>query len=156
MSLREQFSEALKESMRAKDARRVSTLRLILAALKDRDIAARTEDRTQGVTDDEILQMLAKMIKQRVESIDTYRAAGRTDLVQQEEEEKAIIESFMPRQMSAAEVEQAVAAAAAELGATGLKDMGRVMAALKERFAGRMDFSQASALAKAVLTKGPA
>lgn len=152
-SLRMQFSEGLKEAMRARDQRRVSTLRLILAALKDRDIAARTGGRsTEGVSDEDILQLLQKMVKQRNESIETYEQAGRIDLAEQEREEKAIIESYLPQQLSQAEMEEAVRAVLAEIGASGLKDMGRAMAELKTRFTGRMDFMKASGVVKSVLS----
>ncbi len=150
--LRAQFNDNLKEAMKAKDARRVSTLRLILAALKDRDIASRTEDRTQGVSDEEILQLLQKMIKQRAESVTTYEGAGRVDLAEQEREEIAIIESYLPRQLSPEEVKKAASAVIAEIEAKGLKDMGRTMNELKARYAGQMDFTKASALVKELLT----
>ncbi|NWH09502.1 MAG: GatB/YqeY domain-containing protein [Alphaproteobacteria bacterium] len=152
--LRTQFSEGLKEAMRAKDQRRVSTLRLILAALKDRDIAARTGERTEVVSDEDILQLLQKMVKQRNESIETYEQAGRIDLAELEREEKAIIESYLPKQLSQAEMEEAVRAVLAEIGAAGLKDMGRAMAELKARFTGRMDFMKASGIVKTVLSGG--
>jgi uncharacterized protein YqeY len=146
--LRQQLNDALKTAMLAKDARVVSTVRLILAALKDRDIAARSRNVMDGITEDEILSMLQSMIKQRRESISLYEQGGRLELAQQEAEEIAIIERFLPRQLSEAETLDAVRAVIAELGAGGLKDMGRVMAALKERFAGTMDFTKASAATK--------
>lgn len=149
--LRQRLNEALKQAMLARDTRTVSTVRLILAALKDRDIAARSRGVTDGIGDDEILQMLQSMMKQRRESISLYEQGGRLELAQQEAEEITIIERFMPRQMSEAESAEAVKALLAELGATGLKDMGRVMAALRERFAGQMDFSKASAIVKGQL-----
>ncbi len=145
--LRERFQQALKEAMLAKQARKVSTVRLILAALKDRDIAARPKG-ASGIGEDEILQMLQGMVKQRRESIALYEKGGRADLVQQESEEIAIIESFLPKGLSESEMTEAVAATIAEIGAQGIKDMGRTMAALKERYAGRMDFARASALVK--------
>lgn len=149
--LRQRLNEALKQAMLARDTRTVSTVRLILAALKDRDIAARSRGVTDGIGDDEILQMLQSMMKQRRESISLYEQGGRLELAQQEAEEITIIERFMPRQMSEAESAEAIKALLAELGATGLKDMGRVMAALRERFAGQMDFSKASAIVKGQL-----
>jgi uncharacterized protein len=152
--LRTQFSDGLKDAMRSKDQRRVGTLRLILAALKDRDIAARTEEKREGVPDDEILQMLQKMIKQRNESIETYEQAGRIDLAEQEREERAIIESYLPKQMDTAEVTDAIRALIDDLGAAGLKDMGRLMAELKTRYAGRMDFAKAGPIVKTMLTQG--
>lgn len=152
--LRQQLNDALKAAMLAKDARVVSTVRLILAALKDRDIAARPRGVMDGIGDDEILQMLQSMIKQRRESIALYEQGGRLELAQQEADEIAIIERFLPRQMDEAETNEAVAAVIAEIGAGGIKDMGRVMAALKERFAGRMDFTKASAVTKKILGGG--
>jgi uncharacterized protein YqeY len=146
--LRQQLNDRLKSSMLAKDARMVSTVRLILAALKDRDIAARSRNVMDGIGDDEILSMLQSMIKQRRESISLYEQGGRLELAQQEQEEIAIIETFLPKQMTEAETLDAVRAVIAELGAGGIKDMGRVMAALKERFAGTMDFTKASAATK--------
>jgi uncharacterized protein YqeY len=146
--LRQQLTDQLKTAMLAKNARVVSTVRLILAALKDRDIAARSRNVMDGIGEDEILQMLQSMIKQRRESISLYEQGGRLELAQQEQEEIAIIETFLPTQMSEAETADAVRAVIAELGATGVKDMGRVMAALKQRFAGTMDFTKASAATK--------
>ena len=150
--LRQQLTEALKTAMLAKDSRTVSTVRLIMAALKDRDIAARPRGITDGVSEDEILQMLQSMVKQRRESITLYQQGGRAELAQQEADEIAIIERFLPRQMSAEDVSAAVAAVIADIGATGLKDMGKVMAALKERHTGCMDFTKASAQVKAALS----
>lgn len=149
--LRQQLNDALKTAMLAKDSRVVSTVRLILAALKDRDIAARPRGVTDGIGEDEILQMLSSMIKQRRESISLYEQGGRLELAQQEQEEIAIIERFLPRQMTEAEMTAAVAAIVADVGAAGLKDMGKVMAALKERHAGQMDFTKASGLVKKTL-----
>lgn len=146
--LRQQLNDALKSAMLSKDARTVSTVRLILAALKDRDIAARSRNVMDGITEDEILSMLQSMIKQRRESISLYEQGGRLELAQQEADEITIIERFLPRQLSEAETLDAVRAVIVELGAGGLKDMGRVMAALKERFAGSMDFTKASAATK--------
>lgn len=146
--LRQRLNEELKAAMLAKDARTVSTVRLILAALKDRDIAARGRGVTDGIGEDEILQMLQSMMKQRRESIALYEQGGRLELAQQEAEEIAIIERFLPKQLSEAETATAVGALIAELNAGGLKDMGRVMAALRERYAGQMDFSKASAIVK--------
>ena len=147
--LRETIDSALKAAMKAKDAKtRVATLRLINAAIKDRDIAARSEDRCEGVTDDEILAILAKMVKQREDSSEAFEKGGRPDLAEQEKAEIAVIREFMPRQLSDSEVQAAVDAVIAELGAKGLKDMGRSMAALKARYAGAMDFGRAGALVK--------
>ena len=152
MGLREQINDSLKEAMKAKAAKRVSTLRLMLAALKDRDIANRTEESRALIGDDEILLMLPKMIKQREESAAVYDSGGRPELAQGEREEIAIIQEFLPKQMSDAEVEAAAKAVIAELGAASMKDMGKVIAALKERHAGRMDFAKASGLVKVLLT----
>lgn len=146
--LRTRFSDALKESLRAKKAREVATIRLILAALKDRDIAARGGGNADGINDDEILQMLNSMVKQRRESIELYEKGGRDTLAQQEKEEIEIIQGFMPKQMDDAEVKEAVTAAIGESGAESIRDMGKVMGLLKGKFAGRMDFSKASGMVK--------
>ena len=149
MMLREKIDLSLKAAMKSRDEKvRVSTLRLINAAIKDRDIAARSCDRCDGVTDDEILAILTKMVKQREESAAVYEKGGRLDLAEQERAEIVVIKEFMPRQMSDEEITGAVSKVIAELGAAGLKDMGKCMAALKERFAGAMDFSRAGALVK--------
>lgn len=152
MSLRARFTDEMKKAMIAKNQRALSTIRLIISALKDRDIAARPEGNMDGISDDAILGMLKGMIKQRNDSIDMYDKGGRPELAQQEREEIAVIETFLPAQMSDAEVDAALAAAIAEKGATSIKDLGGVMAVLKEKFPGRMDFAKASALAKAKLT----
>jgi uncharacterized protein YqeY len=152
MSLRAQLNDAMKEAMKAKDAKRLATVRLVLAALKDRDIAARSETNKDLVGDDDILTLLAKMIKQREESASVYRQGGRPELAENEEAEIAVIRTFMPAQMDDAAMKQAVAAVIAEAGASSIKDMGKVMAVLKERFAGQMDFSKASAATKDALS----
>lgn len=149
--LRQQFNEALKTAMLAKDSRTVSTVRLIVAALKDRDIAARSRGITDGIPDEEVLQMLQQMVKQRRESIALYEQGGRPELAQQENEEIEVISRFLPKQMSEEEIAEAVRAVAAEIEAASLKDMGRVMAVLKERYAGTMDFTKASAVVKGQL-----
>ena len=154
MGLREQFNEQMKEAMKAKDQRRLSTLRLVLAALKDRDIAARTETSRELLGDDEILLLLAKMIKQREDSVAAYEAGNRPELAAAEREEIAIIRSFMPRQMGPEEAKAAAQGIIAETGATAMKDMGKVMAVLKERYAGQMDFAKASGTVKELLS-GP-
>jgi hypothetical protein len=151
MTLRDQFNQALKDAMRARNQKRVSTLRLVLAALKDRDIANRSEASREGISDEEILSLLAKMIKQREESAAAYEAGGRPELVASEREEIAIIREFQPAQMSESETRAAVAAAVGESGAGSPKDMGRIMAVLKARYPGRMDFARAAAIAKDVL-----
>jgi uncharacterized protein YqeY len=150
--LRARLGEELKLAMKAKDTRRTSTLRLILAALKDREIAARGDGGPGTIGDEDVLNMLATMVRQRGESIALYRQGGREDLVRQEEEEAAIISSFLPTQLGEAEIREASQEVTAEVGASGVKDMGRVMAALKERYAGRMDFAKASSVVKALLT----
>lgn len=138
--------------MKARDEKtRVSTLRLITAAIKDRDIAARAEDRCCGVTDDEILQILTKMVKQREDSALAYENGSRLDLAEQERAEVLIIKEFLPRQLSEAEISSLVSGVIEEMQASGLKDMGKCMGALKERHAGAMDFGQAGALMKKAL-----
>ena len=152
MGLRERINDAVKEAMKAKDARRLATLRLVLAALKDRDIAARSETSRELLGDDEILGLLAKMIKQREESATAFDAGKRPELATAEREEIAIIRSFMPAQMDEAGVKAAAQSVIAELGAASIKDMGKVMAAMKERYAGQMDFARASAVVKQILS----
>jgi uncharacterized protein YqeY len=145
---RSQLNDALKQAMLAKEACAVSTLRLILAALKDRDIAARGKGKSDGIGEEEILDLLHKMVRQRRDSIGLYERGGRQDLADREAAEIEVIERFLPKQMGEAEVQGAVREVIAELGADTIKDMGRVMGALKERYAGRMDFAKASALVK--------
>jgi len=152
MSLRAQLTDAMKEAMKAKDAKRLATVRLMLAALKDRDIAARSETSRDLLGDDEILTLLAKMIKQREESAAAYDAGNRPELAAGEREEIAIIRSFMPAQMDDGAMRDAVQKVIAETGAASIKDMGKVMALLKERHAGQMDFSKASAATKDALS----
>ncbi len=146
--MRQELADALKQAMRGQDNRATSTLRLILAALKDRDIAARSKRRSDGITDDEILAMLQTMIKQRKESIALYEQGGRLELAQGEQEEIDVIKRFLPKQLNDAEISTAVKEAIAETGAAGLKDMGAVMSTLRARYPGRMDFAKASAQAK--------
>ncbi len=152
MSLRAQLTDAMKEAMKAKDAKRLSTVRLILAALKDRDIAARSETNKDLVSDDDILTLLAKMIKQREESATAFDAGNRPEMAAGEREEIAVIRTFMPAQMDEAAMKDAIAKVVAESGAASIKDMGKVMAVLKERYAGQMDFSKASAATKDALS----
>ena len=140
--LRQRLNDELKAAMKSRDQRATSALRLILAALKDRDIAARDRDITNGVDEPEIIDMLQKMVRQRQESIAMFQKAGRQELVDQEQGEINIIERYLPKKMSEGEANAAVAAVVEELGASSIKDMGRVMAALKERYAGRMDFAK--------------
>ena len=149
--LRARFTDALKEAMKARDERTTSTLRMVLAGLKNRDIAAREKGVTDGIPDAEIAQMLQGMIKQRRESIELYEKGGRAELAQQERDEIAVIEGFLPRQLDAAAAEQAIKAVIAETGATSVKDMGKVMAALKAKFAGQMDLAAAGPIAKRLL-----
>lgn len=148
--MRQKLSDAMKDAMRNKDQRRLATVRLILAAIKERDIAARAPGKEQ-IADDEILQVLAKMLKQREESMKIYADAGRDDLATQEREEMDVIRTFMPVQMSDDEVRQAASAAISETGAAGIKDMGKVIGVLKERFPGQMDFGKASGIVKSLL-----
>ncbi len=148
--LRDQLATQLKEAMKAKASERLSTVRLIQAAIKDRDIANRGAGKEQA-SDDEILQILAKMVKQRDESAKIYEENSRPELAAKERAEITVIQDFMPKQLSESEVRANVSAIIAETGAVGAKDMGKVMAALKERYAGRMDFAKASATVKELL-----
>jgi uncharacterized protein YqeY len=150
MGLREQLQEQIKEAMRARAAERLSGLRLISGAIKDREIALRAEGGTE-VTEADILAILGKMVKQRQESVRMYTEGGRLDLAEKERNEIKVIEEFLPRQLVGAEVEAAIAAAVAEVGATSVKDMGRVMAVLKGKYTGQMDFGAVGALIKARL-----
>ncbi len=150
-SVRDEINVALKDAMKAQEKRRTATLRLMNAAIKDRMIQNRTAGKGDEVEDAEILEILAKMIKQRRESADTYESAGRLELAEQEREEITIIEEFLPKQLGEDEMKTAVETVIAELGAEGLKDMGRTMGALKERYAGQMDFGKASGMVKAKL-----
>lgn len=151
MGLREQFNEQMKEAMKAKDTRRLSTLRMILAGLKDKDIANRTESSREGISDDEILSFLSKMIKQREDSMTAFVVGNRPELADAERAEIEVIREFMPRQMSAEDAKAAIAEIVKETGASSVKDMGKVMAALKERHAGKMDFSKVGPAVKAKL-----
>ncbi len=145
---RTELSDALKDALRAKEVRAVSTLRLILAALKDRDIAARGKGKSEGIGDDDILDLLQKMVRQRRASIELFEKGDRQDLADKEAEEIEVIQRFLPKQLDPDQVRGAVQEVIEELEAATIKDMGRVMAALKERYAGRMDFGKASALVK--------
>ncbi len=148
--LRTRFSEALKDALKSKNERVVHTVRLIMAALKDKDIAARPKGVT-AIPDEDILQMMTGMVKQRRESIEMFEKGGRPELARAEQQEIDIIQSFMPKQMDETEATAAIKAAIAETGASSVKDMGKVMAVLKEKYAGQMDFSKASGLVKANL-----
>jgi uncharacterized protein len=140
--LRQRLNDDLKAAMKSRDQRATSALRLILAALKDRDIAARERGVTNGVDEPEIIDLLQKMVRQRQESITMFQKAARQELVDQEQGEINIIERYLPKKMLEGETNAAIAAVVEELGASSIKDMGRVMAALKERYAGRMDFAK--------------
>jgi uncharacterized protein len=140
--VRQRLNDDLKAAMKSRDQRATSALRLILAALKDRDIAARERGITNGVDEPEIIDLLQKMVRQRQESIAMYQKAARQELVDQEQGEINIIDRYLPQKMSEGETNAAIAAVVEELGASSIKDMGRVMAALKERYAGRMDFAK--------------
>ena len=146
--MHERFNEALKVALKSQDKIRISTLRLINAAIKDRDIADRTDNGGAGVSEDVVLEILAKMIKQRQESLSAYEKAGRLDLADQERSEIVIIQEFMPRQLEEDEITAAVDAALAEVEAETLKDMGKVMGLLKEKYTGQMDFGKAGARVK--------
>lgn len=151
MSLREQLQTALKEAMKAKAAERLSTLRLINAAIKDREIALRGEGEGATVDDAAILAILGKMVKQRQESARIYEEGGRLDFAERELNEIRVIEEFLPRQLSQDEVGQAITEAIAEAGATSIRDMGKVMAALKAKYTGQMDFGAAGPRIKELL-----
>jgi uncharacterized protein len=148
--MRETINAALKEAIKAQDKRRMSTLRLISAAIKDRDIAARGLGKGEA-SESELLELFPKMIKQREESEKIYADAGRTELAKGEAEEIAIIREFLPKQLSEVDMQKAIADAIAEAGASSVKDMGKVMTALKARYAGQMDFGKAGQLVKAKL-----
>ena len=149
--LRTQINNAYKAAMKQKETIAVSTLRLIQAAIKDRDIAARSKGNREGISDDDVLSLLQSMIKQRRDSIEAYEKGGRMELAQQEAEEISIIEGFLPAQMNDDEIATAVDSVISNMEATTLKDMGRVMATLKKQFAGQMDFGKASSAVKGKL-----
>lgn len=151
MDLRATLQAATKEAMKAKNSARLSTLRLITAAIKDREIAARTGDGEGTLGDADLIAILSKMVKQRQESAKAYEEGGRLELAQKEEDEIAVIQEFLPRQLSEAETAAAIDAAIADLGATGIRDMGRVMAELRDRHAGQMDFGTVGPMVKARL-----
>lgn len=151
--LRDRFTADMKEAMKAGDKGRLGAIRLIQAALKDKDIEARGIGK-DPLSDEEILALLQKMVKQRQESIAMYEQGGRAELAQQEKNEVEVISSYLPKQMDEAETKAAIQAAIAETGAASMKDMGKVVAALRAKFAGRMDFGKASGLVKEMLPKG--
>ena len=148
MALREEINSALKQAMRDRAADRLSTLRLISAAIKDRDIAARAEGVEDGVGNDEVLLILAKMVKQRQESAKTYEEGGRLDLAERELNEITVIEEFLPKQLDEEEIVAAIDAAIAEIGASSIRDMGKIMGALKGKYTGQMDFGKVGPMVK--------
>jgi uncharacterized protein YqeY len=152
MTLRERVNDAVKQAMRDKAATRLSTLRLINAAIKDRDIAARSEGVENGVPDSEVLAILGKMARQRQESAKTYEEAGRLDLAERELAEIPVIEEFLPRQLDEDEINAAIDAAVSKLGAESIRDMGKVMGELKAEYTGQMDFGKVGAMVKAKLS----
>ena len=154
MTLRQDLNDAMKAAMKAREEQRLSCLRMILAAIKDKDIANRTETSREGISDDEIRQLLQKLIKQRRESAELFDKGGRPELAAGERAEAAVIESFLPKQLNQAAMAAAIDEAVTAIGAASIKDMGKVMAHLKERHAGTMDFGAASALVKARLSQG--
>jgi hypothetical protein len=152
MDLRSRINDELKSAMKARDQARTGALRLIRASVQEKDNALTGEAAAKGISDDEILSLLAKMLKQREESATVYAGAGRTDLEMQERAEIAVIREFMPQQLGEAETRAEVAKLVGEMGASSMKDMGRVMAALKERHSGAMDFAKAGAVVKELLS----
>ena len=152
MSLREKLSTDMKEAMKAGDKKKLGTVRLMLSAIKEKDINSRTEGHDSAlITDAGILDVLTKMVKQRQDSITAFEAGGRPELAQNEKDELAVIQSYMPKQMDEAEAKAAVAEAIKAVGATSVKDMGKVMAELKTKFAGQMDMGKAGGIVKALL-----
>lgn len=157
--MRDRINESMKEAMKSGEKKRLSTLRLVNAAIKDRDIAARADESgaatgTEKISDQDILALLQKMIKQRRDSAETYRQGGREELAESEEAEITIIEEFLPQQMSEEEMREAVQTVVDETGCSGLKDMGKIMGLLKERYTGRMDFGKVSVMVKEALKEG--
>jgi hypothetical protein len=152
MSLRDRLSASLKEAMRAKDATRLMTLRLINAAIKDRDIDARSDGNVSGVPDEALLAILSKMVKQRQESARAYEEGGRLELAEKELFEITIVEEFLPRQLGSEEAKKAIASAICECGASSIRDMGKVMGVLKEKYTGQLDFSKVGGEVKSQLS----
>ncbi len=150
--LRDEINNAMKDALRNKDERTLATTRMIIAKMKDLDIAARPKGNMEGINDGEIASMLQGMIKQRRESIALYQQGKRDDLVKQESEEIAVIERFLPKQMSEEEMKAAIAKTIAAVGASSIKDMGKVMGELKKTYAGQMDFAMAGAMVKSQLS----
>jgi uncharacterized protein len=152
MSLREQITADMKDAMKSGDKRRTATLRLMNAAIKDKDINSRTDGHDSTLTNDAgIMELLIKMVKQRQDSITAFEAGGRSELAQAERDEMAIIQSYMPKQMTDDEAKAAVAGVIAAVGASSVKDMGKVMAELKVRYAGQMDMAKVGAIVKSLL-----
>jgi hypothetical protein len=151
MSLRQELNQALKTAMKAREERAVSTIRLILTAIKDRDIAARPKGNQEGISDQDILGVLQTMVRQRQEAITLYEQGGRLELAQKEQDEIGIIGRFLPKQLGEDETRAAIRAVVAEVGAKTIKDMGRTMAVLRERYAGQLDFAKAGATLKELL-----
>jgi uncharacterized protein YqeY len=151
LSLRQTLTESMKDAMRAKDSLKLGTLRMVLAAIKDRDIAARTESSREGISDDDISQLLQKLIKQRREASDAFTSGGRPEMAENESAEAVIIESFLPQQLDEAAMTAVIQAAIAGTGAASIKDMGKVMAALRGKYAAVLDITAASAKVKALL-----
>jgi len=149
--MRDRIAEAMKRALKSGDKQRLATLRLMMAAIKDREIALQMEGKGAGLTEGDTLQVLQKMVKQRRDSAEAYEKGGRPELVAQERAEIAVIEEFLPRQMREADVREAVSQAVQEVGAKSIKDMGPVMAELRKRYAGQMDFAKASALLRELL-----
>ena len=151
MELRERIQTATKEAMKARDGQRLSTLRLIGAAIKDREIAKRGEDGAAALTEEDLVALLSRMVKQRQESARAYEEGGRLELAEREQAEITVIQEFLPRQLDDAEVAAAVDRVIADLGASSVRDMGRVMGELRARHAGQMDFGAVGALVKSRL-----
>ena len=149
--MREAINSAIKDAMRSKDKLRLSTLRLVNAAIKDKDIALRTEDRPEGVSSSEILQILGKMVKQRQESAKAYEEGGRLELAEQELSEITIIEEFLPRQLSDDEVKKVIKDTIASVSASSIRDMGKVMGSIKLHYTGQLDIGKAGAIIKKIL-----
>lgn len=153
MSLRVKINDSLKEAMKSRAKERLSTLRLVNAAIKDMDIAMRGEGKDEGASEAEVLQILSKMVKQRQESAKTYEEGGRLDLAEGELQEIAVIEEFLPQKLSDDEISEAIEKVVAEVGAESIRDMGKVMGGLKAKYTGQMDFGQVGAMVKAKLSQ---
>jgi uncharacterized protein YqeY len=149
--IKDRLQADLKEAVKGRETVRASTIRLILAALKDREIAARTTDSVEPIGEEEVMSLLARMVRQREESATAYEEGGRLDLADEERREIAVIRAYLPRPMTDAEVESAIACAIESVGATSIRDMGRIMAHLKSKHTGRMDFAKAGAVVKTAL-----